>query len=182
MLFKLLFILLLRKIKSFFSIYRFYLATGYIPPRGCVIENINNLSVGNDFTMGTDCKLFSQDSESKIIIGDRVSLNYCVSLNADGGGSIILGDNTIIGPNTVLRASNHRHELLKKPIRDQGHSSGKIVLGGNVWVGASVVILPNVTIGNNVIVGAGSVVTKDIADNLIVAGVPAVTIKKRVDL
>jgi len=182
MLIKLLFILLLRKVRSLLSIYRFYLATGYIPPRGCVIENIKNISVGNDFTMGTDCKLYSQDSASRIIIGNRVSLNYSVSINADCGGSITLGDNTIIGPNTVLRASNHKHELLDKPIRDQGHSSGKIVLGDNVWVGASVIILPNVTIGNNVIVGAGSVVTKDIKDNLIVGGVPAITIKKREEI
>ena len=77
---------------------------------------------------------------------------------------------------------NKMHELLKKPIRDQGHSSGKIVLGDNVWVGASDVILPNVNIGTDVIVGVGSVVTKDIADKLIVTSVPAVTIKKRVDV
>jgi len=179
MLFKLLFILLLRKLKSLFSIYRFYLATGYIPPRGCVIENINNVSIGNDFTMGMDCKLFSQDSESKIIIGDRVSLNYCVSLNADCGGSIILGDNTLIGPNTVLRASNHSYEDLNTPIRDQGHVPGTIVLNENVWIGANVVILPNVTIGSNTIIGAGSVVTKSIDKNVIAAGVPAVIIKKR---
>jgi len=179
MLFKYLFVLILREIRSVYSIYKFYLVVGYIPPRGCVVNDARNISIGNDFTMGFDCKLFCQDSESKIIIGNRVSLNYGVSINADGNGTIVLGDNTIIGPNTVLRASNHKYELLKIPIRDQGHLPGKIMLGNNVWVGANVVILPNVTIGDNVIVGAGSVVTKDIADNLIVAGVPAVKIKKR---
>ena len=43
----------------------------------------------------------------------------------------------------------------------------------NVWIGANATILPGVTIGENAVVGAGSVVTKDVPDNAVVAGNPA---------
>lgn len=52
-----------------------------------------------------------------------------------------------------------------------------IVIGNNVYIGNNVIILPGVNIGNNVIIGAGSIVTKDISDNTVVAGVPAKKIK-----
>lgn len=52
-----------------------------------------------------------------------------------------------------------------------------IVLGDNVYVGNNVIILPGVTIGNNVVIGAGAVVSRDIPDNSVVAGVPARVIK-----
>lgn len=50
---------------------------------------------------------------------------------------------------------------------------GKIVIGDNCFIGLNSIILPNVKIGNNVVIGAGSVVTRSIPDNVVVAGVPA---------
>lgn len=50
---------------------------------------------------------------------------------------------------------------------------GKISIGDNVFIGANSTILPGITIGNNSIVGANSVVTKDIPENVVVAGNPA---------
>ncbi len=47
----------------------------------------------------------------------------------------------------------------------------------NVWIGGSVTILSGVTVGNNVVIGAGAVVTKDIPDNCVAAGVPAKVIR-----
>jgi acetyltransferase-like isoleucine patch superfamily enzyme len=54
----------------------------------------------------------------------------------------------------------------------------KIVIKKNAWIGAGAIILPGVTVGKNAIVAAGAVVNKDVADNTIVAGVPAKKIKK----
>ncbi len=54
---------------------------------------------------------------------------------------------------------------------------GKVTIGDNVWIGGNACIMPGVTIGNNVVIGAGSVVTKDIPDNVIAAGNPCKIIR-----
>jgi acetyltransferase-like isoleucine patch superfamily enzyme len=54
----------------------------------------------------------------------------------------------------------------------------RIVLKRNCWIGANAVILPGVTVGVNSVVAAGSVVTKDVPSDTVVAGVPARVIKK----
>jgi maltose O-acetyltransferase len=53
-----------------------------------------------------------------------------------------------------------------------------VTIGEDVWFGGSVVVCPGVTIGNNVVVGAGSVVTKDVPDNVTVGGNPAWILKQ----
>lgn len=57
----------------------------------------------------------------------------------------------------------------------------KVIIKNDVWIGAHVVIMPGITIGNGAIIGAGAIVTKDVADYEIVAGVPAKHIKFRFD-
>jgi maltose O-acetyltransferase len=81
----------------------------------------------------------------------------------------------MIGPGTLISTVNHplnpsgrrRHLGIAKPVN----------IGNDVWIGGNVVILPGVTIGNNCVVAAGAVVTKDVPDNSLVAGVPAKVIK-----
>jgi len=160
--------------------YQFYSHTGVIP-RGsaAVVYNSKNITIGNNFSMGLDCKLYAQDKYSKIIIGENVGLNDNVYINSDHGGLIEIGSNTIIGPGVVMRASNHNFDNTIKPFREQGHKSGSIKLGENVWLGANVIVLPNVVIGKNVVIGAGSIVTKDIPDNSLAFGIPA-TIHRRI--
>ena len=57
-----------------------------------------------------------------------------------------------------------------------------VTIGNDVWIGGNATILPGVTIGNNVVVAAGAVVTHDVPDNTLVAGVPARKIKDLADV
>lgn len=99
-------------------------------------------------------------------------LNFGCTLLALGG--IEIGDGAFIGPHCVLATEYHpeqpsrRHQLLTKPI----------AIGRNAWLGANVTVLAGVTIGENAIVAAGSVVTKDVPANTVVAGVPAKVIRE----
>ncbi len=85
------------------------------------------------------------------------------------------GDNVLIGPNCGFYTAEHP---LDAETRNKGFEYARpIIIGNNVWIGGSVTILSGVTIGNNVVIGAGAVVTKDVPDNCVIAGVPAKVIK-----
>jgi acetyltransferase-like isoleucine patch superfamily enzyme len=79
----------------------------------------------------------------------------------------------MIGPKVSLITENHPVD----PANRKSLDLAKIVIKKNAWIGAGAIILPGVTVGENAIVAAGAVVNKDVADNTIVAGVPAKKIK-----
>lgn len=91
----------------------------------------------------------------------------CVMLDV---GKIVIGDNVLFGPNVSLYTAGHP---IHPDSRNSDYEYGiPIRIGDNVWIGGSCVVLPGVTIGNNVVIGAGSVVTRDIPDNVCAAGNP----------
>ncbi|MBR1496393.1 MAG: sugar O-acetyltransferase [Oscillospiraceae bacterium] len=118
-------------------------------------------------------KTFNCDNGKNIYIGDNFTGNYNITMLDIR--EIYIGDNVMIGPNTMITTVNHpltpmgrrRHLGIAKPV----------TIGSDVWIGGGCVILPGVTIGNNVVVAAGAVVTKDVPDNCVVGGVPARKIK-----
>lgn len=87
-----------------------------------------------------------------------------------------IGDYCMIGPNTLITTVNH--PLTPKERRMKMAQGKPVTIGNDVWIGGNCTILPGVTIGNNVVVAAGAVVSHDIPDNSLVAGVPAKIIKK----
>lgn len=89
---------------------------------------------------------------------------------------IEIGDNTIIGPNVMIFDYNHRFDF-ESGVKHRSFDVGEIIIGNNCWLGAGSIILKGVHIGDNVVVAAGCVVTKDVPERSIVAGVPAKIIK-----
>ena len=110
---------------------------------------------------------FFTDCGKNIHLGKGVFINSGCKFQDQG--DIFIGDGSLIGHNTVLATLNHgllleeRHNLIPKPIH----------IGKNVWIGSNSTILLGVTIGDNAVIGAGSVVTKDIPENMIAVGSPA---------
>jgi acetyltransferase-like isoleucine patch superfamily enzyme len=88
-------------------------------------------------------------------------------------GGITIEDDVLIGPKVSLITENHPVD----PTNRKSLDLANIVIKKNAWIGAGAIILPGVTVGENAIVAAGAVVTKDVLDNTIVAGVPAKKIK-----
>ena len=109
-----------------------------------------------------------------ITIGDNVYINFgCIILDCS---EVTIGSNTLLGPNIGLYAANHSTDATE---RINGGCYGKpIHIGNNVWLGGDVKVLQGVTIGDNTIIGAGSIVTKDIPDNVIAVGNPCKVIRK----
>ena len=114
---------------------------------------------------------FYTDCGRNIHIEKNVFINSGCKFQDQGG--VYIGENSLIGHNVILATLNHemdpyhRADLHPKPIH----------IGKRVWIGSGSMILPGITIGDNSIVGAGSIVTKDVPPNVIVAGNPAKFIK-----
>lgn len=116
---------------------------------------------------------FMCDYGYNIKLGESFYANH--NLIILDGAKVSFGDNVYVGPNCGFYTAYHS---LDKIERDNGYEGAKpINVGNSVWFGGNVVVLPGVTIGNNVVIGAGSVVTKDIPDNVIAAGNPCKIIR-----
>lgn len=113
----------------------------------------------------------SADFGKNISIGKRVFINSGCRFQDQGG--ITIGDDCLIGHNAVFATLNHDLH----PRRRGDLHPAPIVVGNNVWIGASVTILPGVTIGDNVVIGAGSLVTKSIPADTIAIGSPAKAVR-----
>ena len=80
----------------------------------------------------------------------------------------------------MIYARYHNVSRIDVPMNQQGmEESGTVVIEDDVWIGARVTILKDVTIGKGSIIGAASVVTKDVPPYSVVAGNPARLIRKR---
>ena len=83
---------------------------------------------------------------------------------------VVIGANSLLGPNIGIYAVNHSIDADERIAG--GCMSAPVHIGKNVWLGGDVKIMAGVTIGDNVVIGSGSIVTKDIADNVIAVGNP----------
>lgn len=116
------------------------------------------------------CPPFHCDHGHGILIGENVFINYNATML--DGGYIRIGKNTKIGPNCQFYTPNHPMDFMER--REPKETAHPISIGEDCWIGGGVVIGPGVTIGNRCIIAAGSVVTRDIPDDSLAAGVPAV--------
>lgn len=117
---------------------------------------------------------FHCDYGKNIEVGKNFFVNYnCTILDV---GKVVIGDNVMFAPNVSIYTAGHPVHPLS---RNTGYEYGiAITIGDNVWIGGNVIINPGVTIGNNVVIGAGSIVTKDIPDNVIAVGSPCKVIRE----
>lgn len=106
--------------------------------------------------------------------GSGIYANSNLTLVDDG--HIYIGDKVLIGPNVTIITAGHP---VWPKLRETALQFNRDVhIGENVWIGANVVIVPGVTIGKNSVIGAGSIVTKDIPEDVVAAGDPCRVLRK----
>ncbi|OEF04576.1 acyltransferase [Vibrio genomosp. F10] len=144
---------------------------------GVSISGFNNIKLGKNVAFMKNSYVYAHD-DGKLTIGDNFTMNSNSQLGA-AFGRIVIGNDCAIGPNCVLRASNHNFDSVDTTIREQGHSFGEIIIEDDVWIASNCVVTANTTIAKSSIVAAGSVITKDVGAYSIVGGVPAKLLRKR---
>ncbi len=117
---------------------------------------------------------FRCDYGYNIEIGKNFYSNY--NLTIIDCAKVSIGDNVLIAPNVGIYTAGHPIHYEKR--NEEYEYAFPIHIGNNVWIGAHVVINPGITIGDNTVIGAGSVVTKNIPDNVIAVGNPCKVLRE----
>ena len=117
---------------------------------------------------------FYCDYGDNISIGAGVFFNFdCVILDP---APVTIGDRTMFGPAVQIYTASHPMDWR---LRAKGKEFARPVsIGSDVWVGGAVVFSPGVTVGDRTVIGAGSVVTRDIPDDVFAAGNPCRVIRE----
>lgn len=140
--------------------------TFYIKPQGVV--EIDN------YIIHSGCNVVvMKDAKLTLCSGGYINRNTTIVCSS----KIKIGKNTIIAQNVIIRDSDIHHIYIddKKQL-----NSAPILIGENVWIGTSALILKGVTIGDGAVIAAGAVVTKDVPAHSLVAGNPAHIIKDNI--
>jgi acetyltransferase-like isoleucine patch superfamily enzyme len=171
---------------------------GYIAP-SAILQH-PNLRLGRHLFIGDRVVLYRSRDGGHIELHDRVRLHLETILQTEEGATIVIGQETHVHPRCMLSACKgsirigaevqiapncafypYDHgmapdqPILKQPLQ----TKGDIIVGDRAWIGTGVIVLSGVTIGTGAVVAAGAVVTQDVPDGGIVAGVPARLVKMR---
>lgn len=141
-----------------------------VEKRNEIIKNLFG-KTGNTFFIEPP---FRCDYGYNIEIGENFYSNY--NLIILDCAKVIIGDNVLIAPNVGIYTAGHP---LHYEMRNEGYEYAfPIFIGNNVWIGGNVIINPGVKIGDNSVIGAGSVVTRDIPENVVAVGNPCRILKQ----
>ncbi len=171
---------------------------GYLAPTAIIHHS--ELKLGRNVFIGDRVVIFQHDSGGPVRLGDRVHLHSDTIIETGPGGSLTIGADTHVQPRCHFTAFAAPIEVGSgvqiapgcafypydhgfepgTPIREQVlRTKGGITVCDDAWLGVGVIVLSGVRIGRGAVIGAGSVVTHDIPDGVIAAGVPARVIKVR---
>jgi acetyltransferase-like isoleucine patch superfamily enzyme len=152
------------------------LGSGVVFESGVLVFHPENVEIGNDVYVGHQTILKAYHV-NKMTIGDGTWIGQQCFFHSAGG--LAIGRNVGIGPGVRIVTSAHRLDQVDRPILRSDVSFAAVVIEDDADIGVGAILLPGVHIGRGVQVGAGAVVTGDVADYAIVAGVPARPIGSR---
>jgi acetyltransferase-like isoleucine patch superfamily enzyme len=178
-----------------------YSPKGYISPSATIYHP--HLQLSAHVFIGDRVLIFQDRDGGSVELGEGVNLHYDTCIQTGQGGSlkigpdshiqprcqfsaykapIVIGRGVQIAPNCAFYPYDHSiapGELIKnQPLQ----TKGGIVIDDDAWLGFGVTVLDGVRIGKGAVIGAGAVVTKDVPDGAIAAGVPARVINMRSNL
>lgn len=147
----------------------------------------DKIIIGNNFKAGSGLILQTWETyqgektgyKPELKIGDNVTLSPNIQISCLC--SVTIGNGVLMGNGVFICDNSHGNTNFISdvaPCDRKLEYGGRVIIGDNVWIGKNVCILPNVSIGEGAIIGANAVVTHDIPDFSVAAGVPAKVIKE----
>lgn len=157
------------------SLYYYLRCKAYVSPQSKV-QATSLISLGR----GTVIKAFAviNTTGGRIQFGRQCAIS-CFNLIGTGKADVIVGDHVRFGPHVSAAGSSRRFKSKEELIMNQGYDHDGLRIGNDVLVGAGARIMSGLSIGNGAVVGAGAIVTRDVPEYAIVAGVPAKVIGER---
>lgn len=150
-----------------------YIAPGY----DYLLVKLDNITIGNNSIIGRNAYIQLIGQNGKITIGDHTSISRYVSISAKEHVSI--GNNCLISYNVSILDHDHLIDNPNISPIDGGLTDGdNITIGDDCFIGAHSFILKGVTLGKHCAVGANSVVTKSFPAYSLIAGNPAILLRK----
>lgn len=143
---------------------------------GILVFHPENISIGDNVYIGHDTILKGY-YKGKMEIGDGTWIGQQCFLHS--AGNIKIGENVGIGPGVKIITSYHSGSDKSKPIMHSELVFEEVILEDGCDIGVNASILPGVKIGKGSQIGAGAVVTRNVPDGEVWAGVPAKFLKKR---
>ncbi len=153
-----------------------YLGKNVIFERGVLVFHPENIEIGNNVYIG-HYTIIKGYYKNLLIIGDHCWIGQQCFLHAAGG--LFIGKGVGIGPGVRILTSQHEATDIEVPVYFTPLKFERVEIDDGSDIGAGTIILPGVKIGKGVIIGAGSVVTHDVPDFEIWAGVPAKKLRTR---
>ena len=133
------------------------------------------LHLGRWSWIGHGCKIRAHEGEVRI--GAKTVLGQECTISAFQ--HISIGRECIVADRVMLIDFDHGVVEHERPVREQGIYKRDVRVGHNVWIGYGVAILRGTTVGDNCVLGTSTIVTKDVPDNAVAAGVPVRVLRMR---
>lgn len=152
--------------------------------QGALLYNMRIFMRGNNHKLiiGSNCRFnggdfYFEDDDCTVQIGDRTTVESAHFAVTEPGKSITVGSDCMFSNGIELRTGDS-HSIIDNTTKLRINYAKDIHVKNHVWIGAKAIILKGVTIGNDSIVGTGSLVTSDVPENCIAAGIPAKVVKE----
>lgn len=133
------------------------------------------ITIGSHVFLGRGTILSCKNGD--IVLGDHVNMGFHCEIFS--GSSVTVGEYGLFAAQSYLVGGGHAMDAEGVPVIEQERRSRGIALGANVWLGTGAKVLDGVRVGRDVVIGANAVVTQDLPDGAVAAGVPARILRQR---